>query len=78
MFETHPSIINIKDHVDIGSEFSFSSVSAVDIHNEIKALDPKKNGGTIPTKQLKVVRDIVSGPIAAIWNSEVIQKKNSW
>ena len=74
MFETHPSIISIKNHVKVDSEFSFSPVTAEDIKNEINALNPKKNGGSIPTKQLKEVGDIVSEPIAMIWNTEIIQK----
>ena len=75
MYETHPSIISIKDHVQVDSEFSFSSVTTEDIKSEINALNPKKKGGSIPTKQLKEVSDIVSEHIAAIWNTEVIKNK---
>ena len=75
MYETHPSIISIKDHVKVDSEFSFSSVTTEDIKSEINALNPKKKGGSIPTKQLKEVSDIVSEHIAAIWNTEVIKNK---
>ena len=51
-FESHPSIINIKRHVQIGERFEFSPISHLDIEREIGALDPKKNGGCIPTKLL--------------------------
>ena len=77
MFESHPSIISIRQHVKIEGGFSFTLVLADDIKQEIKNLDSKKAGTfmDIPTKQLKQVCDAVSGPLAKIWNEEIIQGK---
>ena len=54
MYETHPSIIKIREHVKVESQFSFSPISVEDIHSEIihlklKAI-PHMN---IPIKPLK-------------------------
>ena len=46
MYETHPSIIKIKENVTIDKKFSFSPVSLQDIRTELKALSTKK-GHTI-------------------------------
>ena len=72
MYETHPSIISIKSHIIVDSEFSFSLVTPEDIKKVIDVLNPKKNGGSIPTKQLKEVSDIACEPISEIWNTEVV------
>ena len=69
MYETHPSIISIKSNVKVNSEFSFSPVTPEDLKKIIDSLNPKKNGGSIPTKQLKEVSDIACVPISEIWNS---------
>ena len=74
-FDSHPSIINIKRHVQIGERFEFSPISHLDIEREIGALDPKKNGGCIPTKLLKDFRYIVSKPLAEVWNTQLIGDK---
>ena len=46
-----------------------------DIEREIGALDPKKNGGCIPTKLLKEFRYIISKPLAEVWNIQLIRDK---
>ena len=38
IYETHPSIIMIKEHVQVESQFSFTSISVQDIQTEIKCL----------------------------------------
>ena len=75
-FENHPSIISINKHVVITEKFNFSPITAEDIDKQIRNLDPKKNGGCIPTKILKEMRHIVSKPLAEIWNTELIKNKN--
>ena len=67
-----PSIISIKNKVNVDSEFSFSPVTPEDIKKVIDSLNPKKNGGNIPTKQLKEVSDIACVPISVIWNTEIV------
>ena len=74
-FELHPSIISIKRNVQIDTRFDFSPVTAKDIDSEIGNLDPKKNGGCIPTKLLKEMRHIVSEPLADVWNTQLIRDK---
>ena len=74
-FEFHPSIINIKRHVHIDVRFSYSPITQKEIENEIAALDPKKNGGCIPTKLLKEISPLVSKPLANIWNTQLIRDK---
>jgi hypothetical protein len=41
-FESHPSIIEIKEKVTIESKFVFAKVSMSDIKNELKSLKTKK------------------------------------
>ena len=76
-FETHPSILSIKENVKVDCKFSFSTISADEINREIKSLNPKKAGTfmDIPTKQLKQVCDVVCEPLSKIWNEEIIERK---
>ena len=74
-FDSHPSIISIKRHVNIEAVFDFAPITAEDIDKQIGALDPKKNGGCIPTKLLIATRHIVSKPLAEIWNEELVKGK---
>ena len=73
--ELYPGIISIKRHVHIDTRFDFAPISAKDIDSEIGYLDPKKNGGWIPTMLLKEMRHIVSEPLAEVWNSQLIKDK---
>ena len=57
-FEYHPSIISIKRNVRVDTRFDFAPITAKDIDSEIGNLDPKKNGGCIPTKLLIKMRHI--------------------
>ena len=74
-FASHPSIISIKRHVKIEAVFDFAPITAEDINKQIGALDPKKNGGCIPTKLLIATRHIESEPLAKIWNEELVKNK---
>ena len=74
MFENHPSVLSIKKHVQVESEFEFLPVIAEHMEKKIIELDTKKNAGCIPTKILKQVRDIISQPLASIWNQEMCKK----
>ena len=42
MYESHPSILKIKENVVIETTFSFSPISTEDIHAEIKSLNTRK------------------------------------
>ena len=67
-FEAHPSIISIRQHVNIEHMFEFQPITVEEMEKELGALNPKKNGGCIPTKQLKKVKHIVAKPLTDIWN----------
>ena len=75
MYETHPSIINIRRHVKVEHEFYFRPITAAEMEKKIAALNPKKNGGGIPTKILRDMRGIVSKPLTEIWNKQCIGNK---
>ena len=63
-YESHPSILKIKEKVGLTNKFSFSPCTITDIESEIKSLNIKKGIPymSIPPKQLKEVIDIISGP----------------
>ena len=42
MYETHPSIINIKRHVKVKHEFYFRPIAAAEMEKKIASLNPKK------------------------------------
>ena len=75
--ENHPSIMSINENVKVDSRFSFSEVDTSDIKLEIKKLNSKKAGTfmDVPAKQLKQIIDIISEPLATIWNKEISGNK---
>ena len=74
-FENHPSVIDIKEMIEVDTEFSFSKVSSYDIKVELKKL--KINKATtflnLTAKQVKQVVDIIVDPLTQIWNTEIIE-----
>ena len=74
-FETHPSIIDIKQKVNVETQFSFSKVERRDIELEIRNLETKKASTfmNISAKQLKQVADIIVEPLLEIWIKEIIE-----
>ena len=74
-YESHPSIISIRKHVQITVRFEYLPITPEEMEKHIAALDAKKNGGCIPTKLLKEMRHIVKTPLAEVWNEEVIKGK---
>ena len=73
-FGHHPSIIDIKKNVSVGTKFSFKEVSLHDMTKEINSLNVKKSGTfmNIPVKRLKEVVDIVAQPLTDIWKHEIV------
>ena len=53
-------------------EFYFRPVTADDMEKKIAALNPRKNGGCIPTKIIMDMREIVSKPLSSIWNIQCV------
>ena len=76
-FQHHPSIIDIKKHVIVDEKFSFWSVDAEEMTDEICKLNEKKAGTfmNIPVKILKEAVDIVAEPLSQIWKMEIIEGK---
>ena len=75
-FQHHPSIIDIKKHVEVGDKFSFWGVDTKEMIDEINKLDEKKSGTfmNIPVKILKETIDIVAVPLTQIWKKEIVQE----
>ena len=73
-FESHPSILKIKECVNLENAFNFEITNKDEISEEISNLDNKKNGtyGNIPTKIIKDNYDICSSFLENIWNKEMI------
>ena len=71
----HPSILDIKKHVQVAEKFEFLAVETTEMLNEINDLDATKSGTfmNIPTKILKEVADVVAGPLTVIWKTEIVQ-----
>ncbi len=76
-FQNHPSIIDIKKMIELGTTFSFSKVNISDIEYELKVLKSNKAMTflNIPAKQLKQVIEIIVEPLTKVWNIEVIDNK---
>ena len=77
MYESHPSILKIKENVVVETNFSFSPISTEVIHSELKLLSTRKAIPymNIPPKQLKEVIDIIDKPLQGIWNEEILINK---
>ena len=76
-FESHPSILAIKENINISSSFNFSKCNEKEIVSEISKLDQTKVGThkNIPAKILKETSDICGKHLQDIWNKEVIDNK---
>ena len=76
-FESHPSIIEIKEKDFVEAKFSFSKVTISDIEIEIRHLNIKKASTflNISAKQLKQVEEVIVEPLMQIWNKEIIENK---
>ena len=61
MYENHPSILKIKENVNVENKFTFTNSTPNTFKNEINHLDPKKAGieNDLPTKVLIGSSDIV-------------------
>ena len=74
-FAHHPSILNIKNRVQVGEKFEFWAIDNTEMIQEINNLNAKKSGTfmNIPVKRLKEVVDIVASPLSEIWKVEIVQ-----
>ena len=69
-YESHPSVLKIRENVLIGEKFTFKDIDPKDISQRINDLDPEKAGveNDIPAKILKGSTNIVSKNLAGIYN----------
>ena len=66
----HPSILKIKEYINLEDKFSFTLTTQEELQKEIKQLDTKKATveNDIPTKMLIETSDIVSNYLTRICN----------
>ena len=71
-YKSHPSILKIKENVQVEQKFHFYDVSSHDIKKLIGALDKQKSStfNNIPIKILIENSDIVSPVISSIYNKK--------
>ena len=76
-FEVHPSVLRIKEHVTIDTEFSLSPVSLESVNKELKGLHTKKAFSimNIPQKLSKESIGIIDKHIQGMWNNEILRNK---
>ena len=69
-YNQHPSILKIKQHVNIDDKFSFSESTDHQLQVQIKSLDPNKAtvDNDIPSKILIVTNEISSVYLSKIYN----------
>ena len=70
-YKTHPSILKIKENVQVETKFEFRDTTEDDIFEKIRTLDPKKANieNDIPAEVLLGSNDIVCSYLANIYNS---------
>ena len=70
MYESHPSIIKIKENIKIEDKFKFKNITSNEIKDEIDKLNPKKSciANDIPAKILMGNSDIICDPLSNIYN----------
>ena len=72
-FENHRSILKIKETFDQFPKFNFENVTSKEVREIIYNLEEDKSTGAdnIPPKVLKMAIDVVSGPLAEIFNRSI-------
>ena len=70
-YKLHPSILKIKEHIEVKNKFKFEDTTEDEIFLKIKSLDPKKAcmQNDIPAKTLIGTNDIISNHLSKIYNS---------
>ena len=69
-YESHPSVLKIKENVNVENNFAFSDISSHDFESMIKDLNQKKASieNDLPVKLLVNSSDIISGKLCEIYN----------
>ena len=73
-YENHPSILKIKEHINVVNKFKFSEITVNNINEEIENLDPLKASikDDLPAKILIKCKDIVSEHLTKMYDSKNI------
>ena len=75
-YESHPSIVMIKNKINVTKKFKFEDIDEEKMHKRIMSLDPKKSSNNdIPTKILKGTSTIVSGYLSDMFNKDKARNK---
>ena len=69
-YSNHPSILKIKENVQLNDKFKFNDITSTQIKHEIDSINPKKSciGNDIPAKILMSNSEIVCDHLAKIYN----------
>ena len=69
-YKLHPSILKIKDNVEVENKFEFTDTTKDEIYSKINSFDPKKAcmENDIPVNILIRTNDIISGYISKMYN----------
>ena len=72
-YSKHPSILKIKENVNVGMNFNFNEINQSQIETEIISLNSKKSTGadTIPPKVLKDSVHTVKSPMTQLFNNMI-------
>jgi hypothetical protein len=67
---THPSILEIKNHVDVEKNFEFQHITSDKIEKNIDKINIKKASGfdNIPAKVIKQCKPIISNQLTSLIN----------
>ena len=70
-YESHPSILKIRENIILDGKFNFNNLVEQDIHKQIVQLNPKKASieNDLPAEILKESTDIVSDYLCSIYNN---------
>ena len=72
-FSSHPSVLKIKEHIDLTEMFTFEKVNEIQIETEVKELNSKKAPGVdgIPANIIKESIDILKPTLTKLFNFSV-------
>ena len=76
MYEHHPSIISIKENVNVECRFSFTEVNSCDIGNHAFKNKRSRNFHEHSYKAIKRNVSSVCETLTEIWDTGIIQNKN--
>ena len=76
-FENHPSVMVIRENINLNQEFFFKEVEVDKILKEIRNLDSNKSGTfqNIPSNRLKEVSEVSAPCLKNIWNIEIVSQQ---